>query len=175
MRQNRVQHIFRIAVVILVIAAALTSYGCAGEKTKDWKVYHFESKTNPYGISFVTGQKSYNPNKTKFVTAILTNTGYDKVQVGAPFSLVKKVGSVWKVVPMDAVFPMYLVDLKTGGTHSYTVSPNMLAVTVTSGTFRIVTTVYTTYTIIYDDFENGKSWTEEVTECQVAFAEFKLK
>jgi len=175
MRQNRVKHVFRIAVVILVIAAALTSYGCKRELPEDWEIYNFQSSSNPYGVSFLTGQKSYNPNKTKFVTAILTNTGCEEVRVGASFTLVKKIGNVWKVVPMDTVFPKYMAYLCIGGTHSYTVSPEMLEVTVTSGTFRLVTTVYIVTTIVHDDFKHGKSWTEEVVTCQEAFAEFKLK
>jgi len=175
MRQNRVQHIFRIAVVIVVIAAALTSYGCAREDTRSWKVFKFDGVSNPYGITFVTGQKSYNTNKTKSVTAVLTNTGYEKIQVGAPFTLVKKVGSVWKVVPMDAVFPSYIAILNVGDTHSYTLTQDLLKTSLTSGTYRIVTTAYIVRTLIIDDFENDESRTETHLEKAEVFAEFKLK
>ncbi|MDR1728247.1 MAG: hypothetical protein LBT74_10055 [Acidobacteriota bacterium] len=176
MSQDRAKNIFRIAVVTLVMAASLASYGRAKEDAGGWEVYDFRHEGNIGGITFETGQASYTMSKTKSITALLTDDNdVARIKSGASFTVVKKVGTVWKVVPMEVGFNLKSDFVELGEAHGYTLTLDMPNSRITSGTYRIVATVDVITTIIADDFKNGRSWTEELVLPATVFAEFKLK
>lgn len=136
-------------VVVLSVGVALnradkTANESAPPDTSDWETYIFPAE-NYDKVFFKCNDTPYHTDYIYFgISAQLMNNQSDQAVIcGEPFTLVKKIGDSWKIVPFSGkylfILPAYILD--KGDSYDYTIKHDQFAVELTEGQYRIITEI----------------------------------
>ena len=126
-----------------------------------WSVYNFPAR-NYDGVSFRIDRTAYRPDYL-MITAQLTNDrNVEGLACGEPFQVVKQAGEEWRAVPFreNLGFNLPAHTLSGGAGFDYHIRPDLLAVRLGEGRYRIVTDVM--------------RWEEETHDTYIIWAEFTI-
>ncbi len=138
--------------VIIFVAAALVivlSIGFAANRVSDainmddWEAYNLLDE-NFEQVFFKCNDTPYNPEYIVISAQLMNNQNIQGLTCGTYFTLVKQVGDTWKIVPfVDGTgFNDFVYLLENGSSINYDIRPEMLAVKLDEGLYRIITDIY---------------------------------
>ncbi len=138
-----------VIIAAAVAFVAVLSIGFAANRENDavnrnaWDEYSFPAETFEQ-VFFRCNDTPYNPEYTVISAQLMNNQNIQGLTCGAYFTLVKQDGDVWRIVPFadETGFNDIAHLLENGSSINYDVRPEMLAVKLNEGLYRIVTNVY---------------------------------
>ena len=139
----------RVIVVAAVALVAVLIIGFAVNRvseianTAGWETYDFPDE-NFEQVFFKCAYTAYNPEYICISAQLTNNQNVQGLSYGKSFTVVKQVGKTWKVVPFanDIAFEEMMIFLENGMSVSYHFWPDLLAVKLDKGRYRIVTDIY---------------------------------
>jgi len=139
-----------MAILIASVAfVAVLSVGFAVNKISDatnaanWGTYNFPGE-NYNHVFFECNDTPYNPEYNFISAQLMNNQNIQGLTCGKYFTVVMQVGDLWKIVPFkdSTEFEDTAWLLGNGSSIRYNIKPDMLAVKLNEGQYRIITEIY---------------------------------
>lgn len=130
-------------VFITFLSAGFAVNRATPDNSSDWDIYDFPN--NLYDQATFTTEAEVYPPDFEAINAKLTNMGmHGVIMLGKKFTLVKKIGDHWRIVPLASggVFTLEGLYLDVGEDYTYTIIPDMLAGNLDTGNYRIITDIW---------------------------------
>jgi len=141
----------RIIIAVAVILTVALSVGFALNRASEnvnaasGEIYVFPEE-NFASVFFQCNDSPYNPEYIVISAQLMNNQNVRGLACGESFTLVEKAGDSWRTVPFaeGTGFDDIAFMLEDGSSFGYDIRPEMLAVKLHEGQYRIVTHVWIT-------------------------------
>jgi beta-lactamase regulating signal transducer with metallopeptidase domain len=136
----------RVIIIVAVALVAVLSMGFAVDRAadkSDWAAFEMP-EANYDGVFFKTDREAYNPEFISISGQLMNNQRVMEFTSDEYYTLVKQSEGEWKAVPFadNIGFNDIAYILSYGDSQDYHITPELLAVKLDEGKYRIVADVY---------------------------------